>query len=401
MLQLAISALSSLFSRDDDLVVSSINPVENSFGIENTNGGAPDLHFYRANASGAPAGSGSLLGGIGARPWTGAAYTEHSTTGIHFLSADPISLTAQGSLTKIVATPSGATNASRVAAATFNGYGDILCAPYSYDCSPVSNDRGRGIQIVRESVPAETNLISAFGGYGAVFRGTLVGAGGKPSAPAATQAMQALAMAMQGHNGTAFTVAAALVSLRAPADWSATSTPTEIVFSTTPLGATARVERWVIGSAGNLAPVTDNTFSLGAPAQRVSAIYAASATITTSDAREKGQVRALSDAEYLAGLQLGRELGAWKFLAAIKDKGDAARWHFGQTVQRAIEILQGHGLDAAAYSCICHDEWKEGATTLDRYSFRTDELIMLMLAAQARRSDEIEKKLAGLTAHAA
>lgn len=182
---------------------------------------------------------------------------------------------------------------------------------------------------------------------------------------------------------------------------------------------------------GSLSPATDNAVSYGTAARRPTQLFAATATIGTSDAREKTPVRALTEAEYAVGLQLAREIGAYRWLEAVERKGEGAREHFGQTVQRAIEIFRSHGLDPFAYGAICYDAWgqetvehpaeheqieipavldeqgneveparyEQGAlireawteVTLeagDRYSWRDSELFWLMIAAQQRQADE-------------
>lgn len=111
-------------------------------------------------------------------------------------------------------------------------------------------------------------------------------------------------------------------------------------------------------SDGTLRPETDNAQPLGAAAQRWSVVYAGTGTINTSDARQKTDVRSLTAAEVAAASDLAREIGGYRFLSAVAEKGEDARTHIGMTVQRAIAIMQGHGLDPLAYGFICHDAWE-------------------------------------------
>lgn len=186
---------------------------------------------------------------------------------------------------------------------------------------------------------------------------------------------------------------------------------------------------------GSLSPATDNAVSYGTAARRPTQLFAATATIGTSDAREKTPVRQLTEAEYAVGLQLAREIGAYRWLEAVERKGEGARQHFGQTVQRAMQIFRDHGLDPFAYGAICYDTWEQetvehpaeyeqieipavldeqgneieparheqGAlireawteVTLeagDRYSWRDSELFWLMIAAQQRQADELARQ---------
>lgn len=180
-------------------------------------------------------------------------------------------------------------------------------------------------------------------------------------------------------------------------------------------------------------PAQDGAKMLGNPSGRWSVLYAASGTINTSDAREKTAVRALTDGEITAARQLAQEIGAYKFLAAVAEKGTAAREHIGMTVQRAIEILQANGLEPFNYGFICYDSWpqvtvdhpatyeqvpvtdadgnvtgyengaliKEAWTEVtqeagDRYSFRTDELNLFIARGQAAYLAQLEARIAAL-----
>lgn len=125
--------------------------------------------------------------------------------------------------------------------------------------------------------------------------------------------------------------------------------------------ASARLEVSPSTSQYAIRPGADNTQPLGDALRRWSQVYAGTATISTSDAREKTAVRELTEAELAVGRQLAREIGAYKWLEAIDRKGDGARWHTGQTVQRAIQIFEQHGLDPFAYGAICYDEWGQEA----------------------------------------
>jgi hypothetical protein len=125
---------------------------------------------------------------------------------------------------------------------------------------------------------------------------------------------------------------------------------------------------------------SDNMFTLGKTSLRWSTIYAATGTINTSDAREKTAVSSLTTAEIAASKQLASELGSFRFLSAVAAKDCAARLHIGMTVQRAMAVMQSHGLDPLRYAFICHDQWVSAGDTPagDRYGFRTDELLLFI-----------------------
>lgn len=163
-----------------------------------------------------------------------------------------------------------------------------------------------------------------------------------------------------------------------------------------------------------LAPATDNNRTLGASGSRWSVVWAGTATISTSDAREKTPVRQLTDAEISAAIALGNEIGTYQWLYAIEEKGAWARDHAGLTVQRAIEVMQQYGLEPFNYGFICYDQWPDQhieypaeydgseartevvRTAGDRYSFRGEELLAFIAAGQAAQLRRIEARLSAL-----
>jgi hypothetical protein len=172
-----------------------------------------------------------------------------------------------------------------------------------------------------------------------------------------------------------------------------------IAFATTPNGSAARADRWIITSSGHFQPGADNAYSLGASSFRSSVVYSATGSINTSDAREKTAVSPLTQGEIEAAKALASEIGAYKFLQAITDKGEeCARKHIGMTVQRAIEIMESHGLNSFEYGFICYDEWGEQrdadnnvtCEAGNRYSFRPDELLMFVARGFDARLSALE-----------
>jgi hypothetical protein len=147
-------------------------------------------------------------------------------------------------------------------------------------------------------------------------------------------------------------------------------------------------------------PAADNAQNIGSGRQRFAQVYASAGVISTSDERTKTSVRPPTDREAAAGLALLQEIGLYRFLSSLAEKGEEhARLHVGMTVQRAIEILEAHDLDPFRYSFICHDSWEardavwSDEHTLvtpareagDLYSFRKDDLILFMLAGLVKR----------------
>lgn len=209
------------------------------------------------------------------------------------------------------------------------------------------------------------------------------------------------------------------------------------------------VGRSVVGN--DFFPSADNSYTVGTPARRFQTVYASTGAINTSDARMKCDFRNPTSAEIAAARDLARAIGAYRWRDAVDCKGADAREHIGPTVQRAIEIMQDHGLDPFNYGFICHDAWEQevvehpavearpevpatdaapamfdGAGHLisaavpsqpgypavearaaytevtleagDRYAFRYDELAMFIAAGQAAHQDALEQRIAALEA---
>ena len=187
-------------------------------------------------------------------------------------------------------------------------------------------------------------------------------------------------------------------------------------------------ERVRVDSTGMMRPGVDNAQSVGSASYRWSVVYAGTGTINTSDAREKTAVSDLTSNELAAAKDLAKEIGTYKFLASIAEKGElSARNHIGMTVQRAIEIMELHGLNPFEYGFICFDEWGELTQEIpavieqqetgevdedgnpimedveveparteivreagDRYSFRPDELLMFIARGFEARLSALE-----------
>lgn len=182
--------------------------------------------------------------------------------------------------------------------------------------------------------------------------------------------------------------------------------------------------RWEMTTAA-FRPFVDNAYSFGDASHRPTVLWAASGTISTSDAREKTAVTPLTAAELAAAADLARAPGTYQWLSAVQAKGADARLHAGLTVQRAIEIMQSHGLDPMRYGFICYDTWDELPEIVtswpaqdavlddagnvvtpaveagseitqeyrpagDRYSFRHDELLLFITRGFAARVDALE-----------
>lgn len=193
----------------------------------------------------------------------------------------------------------------------------------------------------------------------------------------------------------------------------------------------------VADSGGHITPTGDNVQTGGSATNRYSQLFAANATINTSDARLKTEPRQLREAEFKAAAAIARLPAVWRWLSRVhgdencEPEGREARKHFGPTVQAAIAVMEANGLDPFAYSFICYDEWEalpeqwheweaqeavldddgneiqpaveagrelvqEAREAGDRYSFRKEELLCFLTAAMARQIDELDARVTAL-----
>jgi len=151
---------------------------------------------------------------------------------------------------------------------------------------------------------------------------------------------------------------------------------------------------WESGTGG-FSPGDDNVKVLGRSSLRWSTVYAATGTINTSDAREKQQIRDLSDAERAVAVTLKSMVRAYKFNDAVEKKGDSARIHIGVIAQEVVAAFEAEGLDANHYAIICYDEWEAEPEMLNddgtviraakpagnRYGVRYEELLAFIISA--------------------
>ncbi|MGZ0785857.1 tail fiber domain-containing protein [Pseudomonas saponiphila] len=259
------------------------------------------------------------------------------------------------------------------------------------------------------SIAKNTNMITEFfvssevRGYAPKF--TLLRSRGTVSAPTAVIDADNLgAFQFVAHNGSFF-ITTASISAAIDGTPSGAVVPTSLQLYTA--GANTGGVRWRVRSSGDFQPGDDNLYDIGGAGVRPKTLWAATGAISTSDAREKTVVRGLSKEEVGAAKALAKEIGSYRWLAAIAEKGESARDHIGMTVQRAIQVMSSFGLDPFAYGFICHDAWEEriqagpvegeDPTVVpagDRYSFRIDELNLFLAAGFEARLAEIESRFA-------
>lgn len=159
-----------------------------------------------------------------------------------------------------------------------------------------------------------------------------------------------------------------------------------------------------------LRPTGNGTVSCGDASHRWSAVYAANATVQTSDERMKQDIADIPDTV----------LDAWdsvkwrqfKMKDSVSEKGSNARLHSGIIAQEAAKALKGKSIDPSAYGFWCYDEWEEQEARLDsngnvevkavpagnQYSIRYEEALAIEAAYQRRRADRLEARIAALEA---
>src|SRR5206468_12996204 len=118
-----------------------------------------------------------------------------------------------------------------------------------------------------------------------------------------------------------------------------------------------------LSGSGSIVPVTDNLAALGQPSNRYSTVYAATATINTSDERQKDEIVDVPDAVLRAWSRVN--FRQFKFKDAIAHRGDKARLHIGVIAQQVKESFEAEGLDPFSYGLLCYDEWDARPAVLD------------------------------------
>ncbi|TJZ59580.1 tail fiber domain-containing protein [Raoultella planticola] len=238
-----------------------------------------------------------------------------------------------------------------------------------------------------------------------VYRGTY-------QTPQPTKADDELWLGMAGYSGSEFTVMHSAVRAYATDDWTQGSRGSGLQFQTTATGTATRRSVWQMGAAGAFAPSNDNAYDIGGSSLRVKTIFAATGTINTSDARLKTDVRPFTDNEIDAAYALSNEIGFFKWKDSVEMKEGDAREHCGMTVQRAMSIMEGFGLEPMNYGFICYDEWEERTDVEyydsddkpvyktipagNRYSFRFDQLNLFISRGLAAKMESIEARLSAL-----
>ena len=162
-----------------------------------------------------------------------------------------------------------------------------------------------------------------------------------------------------------------------------------------------------VNSSNSIYPRTTKKTSCGHSSYLWTTVYAQTATINTSDIREKQQIQDIP--EEILDLWGEIEFKQYKLNDSVNEKGsENARWHTGVIAQQIKEVFEKHGLDPTKYGFFCHDEWDihedpedENSPIIghhDAYSIRYEELYTIEAAYQRRKLDRLEAIIKNLQA---
>lgn len=176
--------------------------------------------------------------------------------------------------------------------------------------------------------------------------------------------------------------------------------------------STNTITTWFAINSSSIQPGSDNSYSCGTASLRWSVVYAATASISTSDETTKTFCdEEMSDAVLDAWAKVN--FRAFKFNEAVESKGsDAARIHFGVGAQTVKKIFEAAGLDPFKYALLCYDEWEEIQEVKDdggnvitpyspsgsRYGIRYEEALVLEAALMRRTTERLESRIKALEA---
>lgn len=118
----------------------------------------------------------------------------------------------------------------------------------------------------------------------------------------------------------------------------------------------------IIGSTSNTnlpycAPAQTNFINLGTASRLWKEVFAANATINTSDERLKQDIEDIDERVFRAWEKV--DFKQFRFIQAVNEKGENARIHFGVIAQRVKEAFESEGLDGFKYGLLCYDEWED------------------------------------------
>lgn len=131
---------------------------------------------------------------------------------------------------------------------------------------------------------------------------------------------------------------------------------------------------FIVDTTNGIRPGADGTANCGSASFRWNTVFAANATINTSDANEKKEIVDISDVEKRVAVKLKSSMKRFKFK-------DGNRYHFGTIAQDVKAAFESEGLIAEEYGVFCSDTWtNEDGTEQTRLGIRYDELFAFIIS---------------------
>lgn len=157
----------------------------------------------------------------------------------------------------------------------------------------------------------------------------------------------------------------------------AIETDNDVVLETTQnwadvyLGSQANngTKRYVFWSGESQAfmPLVNDAYDLGSNIYKWDDIYATNGTIQTSDVNAKQDIEAISEVETRVAQALKGLLRKYRWISAVEEKGDAARYHFGIIAQDVKQAFEDEGLDPFKYAMLTKTTiWTEDYTVVEQ-----------------------------------
>ena len=132
----------------------------------------------------------------------------------------------------------------------------------------------------------------------------------------------------------------------------------------------------------------DNTTALGVSGNRYTRLYAANATISTSDENEKNILSGITEAYEKTFLNLKPILYRWK----NNDAKNHDRVHCGLGAQSVLSAAKENGLTTLTFAAICRDDLEEPTADgrMERWGIAYEDLIPLTIHMTQKAFEKIE-----------
>jgi hypothetical protein len=118
-------------------------------------------------------------------------------------------------------------------------------------------------------------------------------------------------------------------------------------------------------------PAVDNAHTLGDASFRWDQLFAANATINTSDARCKQDIDLIEDKILDAWGKI--EWVKYRWIDRVELKGENARSHFGLIAQHIKTVFESDDLNPFEYGILCFDSWPEQPEEVEEVEAEYDE----------------------------